>query len=165
MKSRVYNVRFLVTGALIAAIYVIITGIFAPISFGLVQLRISEAMYILALFEAAAVPGLTVGCLICNLLWTPFGLIDIVLGTLATALGVLFVRKMRAHRTLSLLGPVVTNGLLIPVVLIIGGVESSYLLGAVYIAAGEGIACYGLGLPLCEAVERVLKQINRKNGD
>ena len=61
---------FLVHGALIAAVYVALTMMFAPISFGPVQFRISEALCILPFFTPAAVPGLFLGCLISNLLGT-----------------------------------------------------------------------------------------------
>lgn len=61
---------FLVQGALIAALYVALTMMFAPISFGPVQFRISEALCILPFFTPAAIPGLFLGCLISNLLGT-----------------------------------------------------------------------------------------------
>ena len=54
-------------GGIIAALYVILTFIFAPISFGAVQVRIAEALTILPMFTSAAVPGLFVGCLLANI--------------------------------------------------------------------------------------------------
>ena len=61
MKNK--NVTFLTQAAMIAAIYVVLTYVFAPFSFGEVQIRISEALTILPLFTPAAIPGLFVGCL------------------------------------------------------------------------------------------------------
>lgn len=58
----------LAQGAMIAAIYVVLTMVFAPISFGPVQFRIAEALCILPFFTPAAVPGLFAGCLLSNLL-------------------------------------------------------------------------------------------------
>lgn len=55
-------------GAIIAALYVVLTVIFAPISFGEMQVRISEALTILPMFTPAAIPGLFVGCVLGNLL-------------------------------------------------------------------------------------------------
>ena len=55
-------------GAIIAALYVVITFVFAPISFGPLQIRISEILTVLPFFSPAAVPGLFVGCLIANVL-------------------------------------------------------------------------------------------------
>ena len=59
--------RPITTGALIAAAYVALTLIFAPISFGPIQVRIAEALTILPIFTPAAVPGLFIGCLLGNL--------------------------------------------------------------------------------------------------
>ena len=64
-SSRTY---FMVYAAAIAAIYTVLTMVFAPISFGPVQFRISEALCILPFFTPAAVPGLFIGCLLSNLL-------------------------------------------------------------------------------------------------
>ena len=61
------KVTFLTQAAVIAAIYVVLTIIFAPFSFGEVQVRISEALTVLPFFTPAAIPGLFVGCIIANL--------------------------------------------------------------------------------------------------
>ena len=57
----------LVQGALIGALYAALTLAAAPISFGLMQVRVSEALCILPFFTSAAVPGLFIGCLVSNL--------------------------------------------------------------------------------------------------
>ena len=62
------KVTFLTQAAMIAAIYVVLTYVFAPFSFGEIQIRISEALTILPLFTPAAIPGLFIGCLIGNIL-------------------------------------------------------------------------------------------------
>ena len=67
MKKNNKTVYFMTYGAMIAAIYVALTMLFAPISFGPVQFRISEALCILPFFTPAAVPGLAVGCLLSNI--------------------------------------------------------------------------------------------------
>ena len=66
MKNK--KVLFLVQAAMIAAIYVVLTLIFQPFSFGEIQVRIAEALTILPVFTPAAIPGLFVGCLIGNIL-------------------------------------------------------------------------------------------------
>lgn len=63
------NTLFLAQSAMIAAIYVVLTVILAPFSYGEVQVRVSEALTILPVFTPAAIPGLFVGCLISNILW------------------------------------------------------------------------------------------------
>lgn len=84
MKNK--NLSFMTQAAMIAAIYVVLTYIFAPFSFGEVQVRISEALTILPIFTPAAIPGLFVGCLIGNILGGAI-LPDIVFGSIATLIG------------------------------------------------------------------------------
>ena len=76
------KVTFLTQAAVIAAIYVVLTIIFAPFSFGEVQVRISEALTILPFFTPAAIPGLFVGCIIANLLGGAIP-VDIIFGSIA----------------------------------------------------------------------------------
>ena len=76
------NVTFLTQSAMIAAIYVVLTVVFAPFSFGEVQVRVSEMLTILPIFTPAAIPGLFVGCLIGNILGGAV-LPDIIFGTLS----------------------------------------------------------------------------------
>ena len=73
-------------GGLIAALYAIATYLSAAmgLAYGGIQFRISEALTILPIFTPAAIPGLIVGCFIGNL-GSPFGMVDILLGTFATA--------------------------------------------------------------------------------
>ena len=83
------KVTFLTQAAMIAAIYVVLTFVFAPISFGEVQIRISEMLTVLPVFTPAAIPGLFVGCLIGNI--TGGGLLpDVIFGSLATLILPLF---------------------------------------------------------------------------
>ena len=107
---------FLVHGALIAAVYVALTMMFAPISFGPVQFRISEALCILPFFTPAAVPGLFLGCLISNLLGTAV-LMDVICGSIATLIGAAGSYAIRHHKRLVCLPPILANTLIIPWVL------------------------------------------------
>ena len=86
MKERHPEVLRLTQGAAIAALYVVLTLIFAPISFGPVQLRIAEMLTILPLFTSAAVPGLFIGCLLANLLGGAV-IWDVIFGSIATLIG------------------------------------------------------------------------------
>lgn len=83
------NTLFLAQSAMIAAIYVVLTVILAPFSYGEVQVRVSEALTILPVFTPAAIPGLFVGCLISNILGGCI-LPDIIFGSIATLLGACF---------------------------------------------------------------------------
>ena len=80
MKNK--GTHFLVQGAAIAAVYVVLTLVFAPLSFGEVQIRFSEALTVLPFFTPAAIPGLFVGCIIANLLGGAIP-VDIIFGSIA----------------------------------------------------------------------------------
>ena len=115
MKNK--NVAFLTQAAMIAAIYVVLTYLFAPISFGEIQVRIAEALTILPLFTPAAIPGLFVGCLLGNIAGGAL-LPDIVFGSLATLTGAIFTWLLRGRRpVLGTLPPVIANVLIVPFVL------------------------------------------------
>lgn len=99
MRQTKIGTKRLAQGAVIAALYVALTLIFAPISFGAVQLRVSEALTILPLFTPAAIPGLFVGCVLANLIagavvW------DVVFGSLATLIGAAVGYALRRNRWL-----------------------------------------------------------------
>ena len=112
MKNK--NVTFLTQAAMIAAIYVVLTYVFAPFSFGEVQVRISEALTILPLFTPAAIPGLFVGCLVGNILGGAI-LPDILFGSLATLIGAIFTYQLRGKSPfLAPLPPIAANTIVVP---------------------------------------------------
>ena len=78
------SVLFLAQAAVIAALYTVLTlvAVAMNLAFGPVQFRFSEALTILPVFTPAAIPGLTLGCVLSNL-WSSFGLADIIFGSLA----------------------------------------------------------------------------------
>ncbi len=105
-------------GALIAALYIILTEISAifGLSGGVIQLRLSEALCVLPIYFPAAIPGLFIGCIISNLL-TGCVIWDIIFGSLATLIGALFTRILRKRKYLATIPPVIANTLIIPPVL------------------------------------------------
>ena len=111
---------FIAYAAMIAAIYVILTSIFAPFGFGEIQVRVAEALTILPAFTSAAIPGLFIGCLIGNILGGAI-LPDIIFGSLATLIGAVFVFLLRRKNKYVLpLAPVLSNSLIIPFILRFG---------------------------------------------
>lgn len=145
MKNK--NLLFMTQAAMIAAIYVALTYLFAPISFSEIQVRIAEALTILPVFTPAAVPGLFIGCLIGN---TVSGALlpDIICGSLATLIGAFFTWKLRnAHPFLAPVPPIVANTLVVPFVL-----KYAYLvdlpipLMMLTVCIGEILSCGVLGL-------------------
>lgn len=116
-KSTV-SVRYLTTAAIIAALYVVLTGVSAMLGLasGVIQVRLSEALTVLPYFTPAAVPGVTIGCLLANLL-TGAPLPDIIFGTLASLLGVLGASFLRKHKYLVAIPTILSNAIIIPLVL------------------------------------------------
>ena len=144
----------LIHGAVIAAIYVVLTY-FAwgfDLASGAIQCRFSEALTVLPYFTPAAVPGVTAGCFLANLLMgSP--LPDVLFGTLATLLGALGTRALRNNRSLCALPPVVSNAVIIPFVLRFAyGVPDMIPLLMLSVGAGELIACMLFGQILISAL-------------
>lgn len=147
--------RLIVQAAMIGAIYVILTWLFAPFGFGEVQIRISEALTILPAFTFSAVPGLFVGCLVGNILGGAI-LPDIIFGSIATLLGAVLVYLMRQWKPCFLpLAPICSNTLIVPFILYYGyGAQIPLPLLMLSIAAGESISCGILGMILHRALSR-----------
>ncbi len=116
MKKDSNKVTFLAYGAAIAALYVVLTLPFASFAFGAIQFRFAEALTILPFFTPAAVPGVTIGCFLANLL-AGAPLLDVVFGSLATLLGALVSYRLRKKKWLVCLPPILSNTLIVPWVL------------------------------------------------
>ncbi len=150
------NLRFLCRGALVAALYVVLTWLCALIGLdkGVIQMRLSEALCVLPAFTGAAVPGLFVGCLLANLL-TGSALPDVVFGSLATLIGALGAYLLRRRKWLVPLPTVLANTLIIPFVLRFAyGAEGSIPYFMLTVGAGEVISAYICGMLLYAALSR-----------
>ncbi len=148
-KSRSYN--YWTRAAMIGAIYVVLTLIFAPISYGMIQVRISEALMVLPYFTPAAIPGLFVGCLIANI-FGGLGMTDIVFGSLATLVSAYLVSKID-NKYLVPLPPILINAVVIGFILHYVLALPLYMT-MLWVGAGQVVACYGLGLPLLLYLEK-----------
>ena len=153
MKNRDPRVLWVTKGAVIAALYVALTLIFAPISFGPIQVRIAEALCILPMFTSAAIPGLFIGCMIANLLGGGI-MLDVIFGSLATLIGAVLGYILRNNRWLVPVPAVIANTLIIPFVLKYGYgvVDVAVPVLMLQILAGEMLGCYMLGELLCSAL-------------
>ena len=145
---------YIAQAAVIAAIYTVLTIIAAgfDLASGAVQVRFSEALTILPFFTPAAIQGLTLGCLISNIV-TGCALPDIIFGSLATFLGAVGSFALRKNRYLCAVPPIVSNMLIIPFILsyayhIPGGIPFFMLT----VGLGELISCMVLGQLLMTAL-------------
>ena len=148
--------KVLTQGALIAALYVVLTYItnLIGLASGAVQVRFSEALTILPAFTFSAVPGLTVGCLIANLL-TGAPIWDIVFGAVATMLGALGTYYFGKNKFLAPLYPIAANTVIIPFVLKMAyGVGEGYGFLFLTIFLGEFISCGVLGVLLYGGIKK-----------
>ena len=149
MSKSTSRVAYLCRASIIAALYAALTVITAGFSSGPIQIRISEALCILAVFTPAAVPGLTVGCIAANLL-TGCALWDVVLGSLSTLAGVLGVRLLRKLPYLAPLPYVAANVVGISAVffLVYGMRGLEWLAACGSLAVSETLAAWALGIVL-----------------
>ncbi len=150
---------YITEASAIAALYVAITVAIGPLGSAAIQCRISEAMCILPIFTSAAIPGMTIGCLISNIatgcLWQ-----DILFGTLATLIGAIGAYLLRRIWWLTPLPTVVANTLIVPFVL-------AYAYNApegigflmLTVGIGEVISAYVLGIALYFALRKNARYI------
>lgn len=145
------NTRKLVQAAVIAALYAVLTKLFEPISYGPVQFRLSEMLTVLPYLTPVAIPGLTLGTLIANLLG-PIGIHDVIFGTLATLIAAYLTWRM-SNPYLAPLPPAIVNPLIVGAYLSIL-FRLPYLLTAAQVFVGEAVVVYFIGLPLLLVLRR-----------
>lgn len=149
------KVLFLVQAAMIAAIYVVLTMMFQPFSFGEVQVRIAEALTILPAFTPAAIPGVFIGCLISNIAGGCV-ILDVIFGSLATLIGACFTYILRNQsKYLAPLPPIISNTLIVPFVLRYAyGVPLPIPFMMLTVGVGEIISCGILGMIVYSALQK-----------
>lgn len=148
------TVYLMVQGAAIAALYVVLTGLVAPIAFGPVQFRVSEALCVLPYFTVAAVPGVTIGCLLSNLLYGA-AMLDVIFGTVATLIGAVVSYRIRKQKWLVCVPPILSNTIIIPWVLRYAyGSADLIPVAMVTVGIGEVLAVGVIGNVLLLALEK-----------
>lgn len=164
MNKNKKKTMFVVEAAVIAAIYAGLTYFAAilNVAYGGIQFRFSEALTILAVFSPAAIPGLTIGCFLGNIT-SPYGLIDIICGTLATLIAAVLSYKTRNIRfkdlpLLSAFFPVLANAIIVGLEITLfmpeGFKFEAFLISAFQVGFGELVICYGLGIPLHKVIKK-----------
>ena len=167
MKNQIYDkampikavwpnsVTTIVQAAMIAALYVVLTILANALGLAnyAIQVRFSEALTILPYFTPAAVPGLFIGCLISNIL-TGCAIPDIIFGSLATLVGAIFTYKLRRHKWLAPIPPIVANMIVVPLVLLYAYGIRPLWFSFLTVTIGEVISCGVLGMLLLFALEK-----------
>jgi uncharacterized membrane protein len=150
------SARQIARGALIGALYVLLTLLTIPLGGG-VQLRFSEALCILPYFCPEAVPGLFIGCVIANLITGSIWL-DVIFGSLATLAAAYLTYRMKKCGVSKWLAPLPT--------VVVNAVVVGFLLRYAYMVelplwmcmagvfAGQALSCYGIGIPLYYALDK-----------
>lgn len=157
MFKGLLTTRSLATAGIIAALYVVLTYVadMMGLASGAIQVRLSEALTILPCLTNAAIPGVTIGCLLANIL-TGCAALDIAFGPVATLIGAAGTWLLRKNPYAAWIPPVLSNAIIVPFVLISAyGVEDAWWYLFLTVGAGEVIACGVLGLLLYKAMQRV----------
>lgn len=161
------NVRQMCICAIVAALYTAITIITAPFSYGLAQFRLSEALVVLCWFEPMLAVGITLGCFLSNVFSTVTAL-DMIVGTLATALACLWTIRCRKNWMIPLpnvlVNAVLVGGML-AAVLFPDNLLPGFILAFAQVGFGEAVVMYGLGLPLLLFTKRTgfMDRLLKKN--
>ena len=159
---RKFTVRDLTLAAMVAALYAVMCyfGNIFGLTFGSVQFRFAEALTVLPFLFPVTAPGLVVGCFIANIL-SPYGALDIIFGTLATAIAAYATAKM-PNRWLAPLPPILANLVLLPPIWAwaeVGAINSAFFaalgFNALTFVITEAVVCYGLGLLLLKVLEQL----------
>ncbi len=155
------KVSSITRAAIIAALYIVLT--FLANAFGIasgsIQLRFSEALTILPYFTAAAIPGLSVGCLLANIL-TGCALPDIIFGPIATLIGAVITYRLRSlSKWLAPIPPILANAAIIPLVLRYAYGIRPLWLSFLTVSAGEIISCGVFGMILLFSLSKYRDQL------
>lgn len=155
---------FLTQAAVIAALYTVLVLVFSFISFGPVQCRVAEALTILPYFTPAAIPGVTLGCLISGILVPGTSIFDMIFGSAATLVAAFLSYRLRGKRFLVPVPPIIVNALVVPWILKFAyGDAQPIPLNMLTVGAGEFIAAGIFGMALLFSLDNVKHVLFRTN--
>ena len=159
------KIRSLTTGAMIAALYVVLTYVshMFGLASGAIQVRLSEALTVLPFFTPAAIPGLFVGCMLSNLL-TGCAVWDIVFGSIATLIGAIIAALLKNRsKWLAPIPNIISNSVIIPFILIyVYGLKEAYYIHLISVFLGEIVSGGILGMILFFVLEKHKNYIFKK---
>ncbi len=126
MFKKLLTTRSLCLSAIIAALYAALTLLLAPISYGNIQCRVSEAFTVLPMVLPQSIPGLFVGCLIANIFSPTPSIWDIVFGSLTTLIAACGTYALRKKPVLAAACPVVANGVIVGLMLALRRIQAAW---------------------------------------
>lgn len=146
-RGRENTLRRVVRPGVIASVYVGLTYALAPISFGQFQFRVAEALTVLPILYPEAVPALFIGCFLANIIG-PYGILDIVLGSLTTLLAAALTRMFRKS-AIAYFWPIALNAFIVSAYLsLLAETKASYWAFVLSIGISEAASVLLVGIPL-----------------
>jgi uncharacterized membrane protein len=146
---------YVTQAAVIAAIYVVLVFVFQYSSFGPIQFRIAEALTVLPYFTPAAIPGVTIGCLLSNLLFKA-DILDVIFGTGATLIAAYLSYQLKDNKFLVPIPPILVNAIIIPWILKYAYFEANTIpIMMLSVGAGQLVSAGILGMVLLFSLEKV----------
>lgn len=139
--------------AAVAALYFCLTIALTPISYGVIQFRLSEALTVLPFLYPEATVGLVIGCAFANIT-SPFGVLDIIVGSVVTGIAGYLTSKIK-NIWLAPLPPIILNAIFLPIVWSIVGTPQIYIVNALSLLLSQSVVTYALGVPLTKALKRL----------
>lgn len=154
-----FSLNQLTRAAIIAALYAAFTLPLGSLgSQNILQIRPAEALTLLPLFFAEAVPGLAIGCMIANI-FGGYGIYDIVFGSLIT-LTAAYLTRIIKKPLLAGIPPVILNAALLPLIWLAAGAQTIYLYSFLSTLLTQCVWVYGLGLPMYYLLKKRLDKNN-----
>jgi uncharacterized membrane protein len=141
---------FYLKNAMIASIYVVLLYVFQFLSFELVQFRIAELLLVLVLFNSKSFYGITIGTFVGNMLFSPYGFVDAVVGTIATIITLILMIILKRQLILSFLMPGIVNGIIIGLMLVYFSditTITAFLITFGWIFLGQTVVLFVFGYP------------------
>ncbi|MFV9511604.1 QueT transporter family protein [Tepidibacillus sp. LV47] len=147
------TIRSMAVIAVIAALYAALTLAVAPLSYGMIQFRVSEALTILPYFTPLAIPGLTIGVVIANF-FSSLGMVDVIVGSIATLIAAVWTYRIK-NKWLVPIPAILVNAVIIGTEIgLLEGKVSLIPIAMLWVGLGELGVTYLLGMPLLFALEK-----------
>lgn len=140
--------------AAVAAVYVVLTYVLGFMSYGNIQFRVAEALMLLCFYRKDYGISMIIGCFVANI-FSPMMLMDMIFGTLATAMAVLLI-YVSPNLYIASLAPVLTNAVIVGIELTLS-FKTPFWLNAAEVAVGEFVCVSVVGVILFKALEKNTK--------